>query len=597
MTLARPGRQLYFYFRFFYDRLGRAVFVALLASLVVAVMDGFGIAMFLPLLHAATGTGSGQALQAGELGVIFDRLIGIGLDPSLLTILSVMLLLFVLKGLARFGLLYYRAVLQKRFASTLRLNNLQLLAGADYGKFSERHAGTIQNAFGTEMIRLNQAYHNYFQFLQYLIMALVYSVLAYAANPKFALVVIVGGVLANLSFNRINRATKKASAEISRGMNDFQDLLISSVASFKFLKATGLMTPYSEKVARTIADTEHQHFRIGVLNAFTTAVREPLVVLAVVIAIGIQVLLFRDPLGLIVLSLLFFYRALTAVTAVQTYYNEFLGLSGAINNVAALEREIGSEQESPGTIPFNGLQRSIAIAGLNFAYGPDRVLSDLSLELSRYETLGVVGQSGSGKTTLVNLLCLLQTPGRGMVRVDGHDINDLNKQQYRAHLGYVTQETYVFNDTVRNNVTFWQGKDHKTDLAVWEALRLAHAADFVEALPDGLDTRLGINGMALSGGQRQRLAIARELYRGVDLLILDEATSALDSRSEQLIQENIDFLSGSLTMIVIAHRLSTIRKADKVLFLQPGGVYEIGTFEDLLRSSLPFRKMVTLQAV
>ena len=145
MTLARPGRQLYFYFRFFYDRLGRAVFVALLASLIVAVMDGFGIAMFLPLLHAATGTGSGESLPAGELGVLYDRLIGIGLDPGLLTILSVMLLFFVLKGLARFGMLYYRALLQKRFANALRLSNLQLLVGAEYGKFSERHAGTIQN--------------------------------------------------------------------------------------------------------------------------------------------------------------------------------------------------------------------------------------------------------------------------------------------------------------------------------------------------------------------------------------------------------------------------------------------------------------------
>ena len=584
------------YFRFFYGYLGNSVLLALVSSLLVALLDGFGLAMFLPLLQAAGGETATAGPGGGDLRFLLDGLQAMGLTVTLATVLGVMVLFFVLKGVARFVMDFYRAVLQQRFANAIRLRNLDLLVGAEFKHFSGAHSGKIQNTMSSEVGRLNQAYLNYFTMLQYLIMTAVYVVLAYVVNPKFAAIVVVGGVFSNLAFVWINAATKSASTKISQGMNSYQGYLIESVASFKFLKATNLLARYRDKIELNVLETERQHRRIGVLNALTTAVREPLVVLVVVAAIMVQTMVFGQSLSLIIVSLLFLYRALTSVIAVQNCYNSFLAVSGSIDNVTSFTQEMAGAQEERGGIPFSGLQNGIRVNHLQYAYGTKEVLHDLSFRIDRYQTIGIVGESGSGKTTLVNLLCALLSPENGMILVDGTDINRFDKATYRKHIGYVTQEPQVFSDTIRNNVTCWGG-GQTPDEVVWKALRLAHAEQFVRELPRGLDTVVGINGINLSGGQRQRISIARELYRKVDLLIFDEATSALDSRSEHLIQENIDTLAGSLTMVVIAHRLSTVRRADKLIFLKAGGGYEIGSYTALHQRSRSFRNMVDLQTV
>ncbi|MBB4080243.1 subfamily B ATP-binding cassette protein MsbA [Lewinella aquimaris] len=565
-------------------------------SLLVAIMDGFGLAMFLPLLQLVSNGSMATGERTGEMGFILEHIEAIGFRPDLTTVLLFLLMFFTLKGVARFGLDYYRVILQQRFANALRLRNLNLLVGASYGKFADAHSGTIQNTLSSEVVRVNQAYLNYFQLLQYLVMTIVYAVLAYLANPRFAAIVVVGGLLSNVAFKWINRTTRAASSAISRGMNVYQGLLIESVASFKYLKATGLLERFSRKVSTTIREAEAQQRRIGLMNAVTYAVREPLIVLVVVTAIFVQLMVFGEGIGLIILSLLFFYRALTSITAVQSCYNQFLGYSGSIGNLIAFTEEMKGGQEPPGSKPFTGLRDRIEVSHLDFRYRDKQVLKDLSVQINKYDTIGIAGESGSGKTTLVNLVTALLQPAAGMIRVDGVDVTEIVKEDYRRRIGYVTQEAQVFSGTIHDNVALWDGSD-KNDEPVWEALRLAHAAEFVRSLPDGISTRIGINGINLSGGQRQRIAIARELYRKVDILILDEATSALDSQSEKLIQDNIDHLAGTLTLIVIAHRLSTLRKVDKIVFLRVGGDHEVDTFANLLKSSGDFRKMVALQAV
>ena len=583
------------YFRFFYAYLGASVFIALGSSMLVAVLDGIGLTMFLPLIQAVDGDGSTNKEDMGSMKLVVDAMESIGLSAQLTTVLLVMLFFFILKGFAKFAMEYYRTILQQRFANKLRLDNMRLLAGYDYSEFSKADSGRIQNTFSGEVVRINTAYRSYFQMLQYLIMMLVYVGLAYVANPKFAAIVAVGGVFSNLAFSRIYKVTKTASRRVSKEMNVFQGFLIESVSSFKFLKATDLIRKYKDKIDRSIVAVESQQRKIGVMNGIASAIREPLVMIVVVAAIMIQVLVFEEKLGLIILSLLFFYRGLTSLGTMQNAYNQFLGVSGSIDNMEKFTQEMEIYQENPGTVPFIAFKRAIEVNNLTYAYDDVPVLRNMSFTINRFETVGVVGESGSGKTTLVNLLCGLLPASKGTIFVDGVDISDLDKQSFRSSIGYVTQEAQVFTDTVNHNVSFWDPA--ATPAKVEEALVMAHADEFVQSLPQGGDTRIGINGINLSGGQRQRISIARELYRKVDFLILDEATSALDSQSEKLIQENIDSLAGSLTMIVIAHRLSTIRKADKIIFLNTGGGYEIGTFESLQHTSDKFRNMVHLQVV
>lgn len=593
----QPGK-IFKYFGFFYRYLGNSIFIAFGASMMMAILDGAGLTMFLPLLQVAGGSATVGTEEMGEMAFIVEWFEGIGIPLTIVSVLVLMAVFFILKGVAKFCANFYRVILQQRFVNSIRLQNMRLLAGYDYEAFARADSGRIQNTFSGEVERLNSAYRNYFGALQQGIMTFVYIALAYASNPKFAIIVAVGGGLSNLVFSRIYKVTKTASRRISAKMHGFQGFLIQSVTSFKFLKATGLINTYKRRIDRSIVEVEQQQRKVGTMNAISGAIREPLVVGIVVIAIFIQVRVFEEPIGAIILSLLFFYRGLGSLVQMQANYNTFLGASGAIDNMNEFVEELSHDQEDSGSRQFTGLDEAVAVKNLTFSYGNEEpVLREVSINIGKNQTIGVAGESGAGKTTLVNIVCGLLKPDPGMVYIDGVDLRDLDADSYRNKIGYVTQEAQVFNDSIFNNVTFWEERTPDAEARFWRALNLAHADGFVRGLPEGMETRIGINGVNLSGGQRQRISIARELYRNVDILVLDEATSALDSQSEKLIQENIESLTGSYTMIVIAHRLSTIQKADKIIYMRADGGYDIGTFEELSEDSKSFKSMISLQAI
>jgi subfamily B ATP-binding cassette protein MsbA len=589
------------YFKFFYSYLGNSIWLALVASMLMAVLDGIGLTMFLPLMQAMDGDASvGAVAGAGEgmgnMAFLLDGIAATGLEINLVTLLLVMLCFFLLKGIARFASDFYRVILQQRFSNRMRLKNMRLLAGYDYTAFTRADSGRIQNSFSAEVSRVTMAYQHYSVMLNSAIMLLVYVGLASLANPRFAVMVGIGGVLSNFAFSRIYTATKIASQKMTEEMHKFQGFLIQSVANFKYLKATGLINEYKNKVEESIVAVEGHQKKTGTMNAIANAMREPITMLIVVVAILVQVLVFEERLGLMILSLLFLYRGLGSLVGAQNAYNMFLGQSGAIDNIEDFSKELARDQEVTGEMPYKGMAEGIKLNGLQYAYGDQQVIDKLNFTIPNNHTIGIVGASGAGKTTLVNILCGLLKVERGMLTIDGTDANDLNTKSYRAKIGYVTQEAQIFSDTIYSNISFWEPLTDVVKERVHTALKLAHAEEFVQALPQGGDTVIGINGVNLSGGQRQRISIARELYREVDLLILDEATSALDSKSEKLIKENIESLAGRYTMLVIAHRLSTIRQADEILFFHTDGRYETGTFSSLMSTSETFREMASLQS-
>ena len=567
--------------------------------MLVAVLDGIGLTLFIPLLQVTDQSGNTAAAsdEMGKMSIVIDAIQGLGIDLTISSVLLLMLFFFCLKGMAKFASGYYTVILKQRFTNSVRLRNMELLAGYDYQSFVGADSGMIQNTFSGEVERLNAAYRNYFFMLQQSIMCVVYVALAYFANPQFALIVAVGGVLSNLLFNRIYKTTKKASRQITLKTHIFQGFLIQSVTSFKFLKATDLMQNYKRKIDHIIQKVEIEQRRVGTMGSLAAAMREPLIIFIVVIGILIQIEIFGGSLGSIILSLLFFYRGLTYLVATQSFYNGFLGNSGSIENMETFVSTLENNQETIGPVELVQLRKGLELKDLTYGYDGYDLLQNLDLRVEKNETLGVVGESGTGKTTLVNILCGLLRVQDGMYKVDGIDSTELNMHDLRRRIGYVTQEAQVFSDNIFNNVSFWEERTPENEERVWKALKLSHAAEFVNELPDRLDSVIGSNGINLSGGQRQRISIARELYRDIDILVLDEATSALDSQSENLIQENIESLSGSYTMIVIAHRLSTIKNADKILYLKRNGEYEIGSFNDLCRTSTTFQRMVALQSV
>ncbi|HYW34936.1 MAG TPA: ATP-binding cassette domain-containing protein, partial [Balneolaceae bacterium] len=228
-------------------------------------------------------------------------------------------------------------------------------------------------------------------------------------------------------------------------------------------------------------------------------------------------------------------------------------------------------------------------------------IKNIDLTIPARSTVAFVGESGAGKSTLVDTLNLLLKPQKGRIRIDGTDSREVELHSWRRQIGYVSQETVVFDDTVANNISLWTGdyaKDKMFRGQVRDAAKKAHAHNFIMDLPGGYQTRVGDRGVRLSGGQRQRLFIARELFKRPNLLILDEATSALDTESERYIQESIDALKGEITVVIIAHRLSTIKNVDLVFVLDDGRLLEGGSYRALsMQRKSRFREMVEMQSL
>jgi subfamily B ATP-binding cassette protein MsbA len=231
------------------------------------------------------------------------------------------------------------------------------------------------------------------------------------------------------------------------------------------------------------------------------------------------------------------------------------------------------------------------------AYGPNKVVDQVTIRVPRSQTIALVGESGSGKTTLVNILMGLIQPDSGTVLIDNTPLTKLKLETYRNKLGYISQDSVIFNDTIFNNVTFWAEPTPEVYERFWEVINMASLKEFVESKPAKELTKLGDNGILISGGQKQRISIAREMFKKVEVLVLDEATSALDSETELFIQENIEKLHGQFTIIVIAHRLSTIKNVDNIFLLENGRVVTSGDFDTMVKKSEKFKRMVSLQGL
>lgn len=565
----------------------------------VGLLDGLGLAMFLPLLElVADQDASASAEQMGNLAFILDGLRGLGLKLTITVVLLTMLVFFLLKGVAKYFESYLQVIYQQYFIRKIRVENIDALTNYSYNAFVSADAGKIQNTLSGEVQRVIQGFKSYNTMLQQLVLIITYSVLAFLANPEFAALVFVGGVLSNFLFRVLYKKTKRLSGELVKRNHGFQGLLIQKVAFFKYLKATGSIRKYARELKERVYDIEETTRNIGIINSIMAGVREPLMITIVVGVILVQVKLMGGSLSTIILSLLFFYRGLAAVTHLQTSYNNFLSFSGSITNMQVFIADLKKHRRKNGKEVIESFEKNVELKDVTFAYDDfDPILKDISLKINKNETVALVGESGSGKTTLMNILSGLLVPNSGILNIDGQDSQSLNITTFQKRIGYITQEPVIFDDSVFNNVSFWADKTEENLSRFREALRKAHINDFVKGQSNGEEARLGNNGINLSGGQKQRISIARELYKDVDFIFMDEATSALDSETERQIQKNIDEIKGHYTIIIIAHRLSTIKNADRVIIMKKGEIIDTGSYEVLLSRSSEFKAMVTTQEI
>ncbi|SMD46310.1 ABC-type multidrug transport system, ATPase and permease component [Aquiflexum balticum DSM 16537] len=584
-------------FLFYYSYLGNKIFASLGLSFFVGLLDGLGLAMFIPLLQLVDGGDMYDAKSgsAGNMDFFIKGLDSIGLSLNLITVLFLILLFFSLKGFFRFFQSYYNVVLTTTFVKKIRTEAVDSISNLKYGHFIRMDSGKIQNSISGEIDRVKISYTNYSSAIQAFMSVMVYISLAFLTNPQFAILVAIGGALSNFLYTSLYKKTKKTSKEITSVNHIFYGLMLEQVHNFKYLRATGQITVYGQKLKKTIIDIAAGFRKMGFYNSLLISTKEPLSISVVVIVIIIQTYYFSTELGPIILSLLFFYRSLNQVIVFQNYWNDFLNYSGSLSSYKDFICELKANELNYSDGLKVNIIETITLKDVEFSYDNKLFLQNINIEIKRNMTVAFVGSSGSGKTTLSNIITGLLPIGKGELLINGNNLNISNIQQYQTRIGYITQEPVIFNDTLFNNITFWAEKTPDNLARFKESLRKASLLEYFEKLEQGENTPLGNNGVLISGGQKQRIAIARELYKNIDLLVLDEATSALDSSTEKEIQEYFEELKGRFTFIIIAHRLSTIKHADVIYLLKDGKIEAEGDFYSLQKKSTEFRKMVLLQ--
>jgi len=387
---------------------------------------------------------------------------------------------------------------------------------------------------------------------------------------------------------RIRRHSREAQERIA----DFVSILQESVAGVRIVKAFG-MEPYEiERFRRQTRSFFGRIMRVAKANAIV----EPIIVLIATVGIGLVLVYVRlvhmslDNFVAFVAALLMMYEPVKKLSRIHLAVQQSSAAADRIFEVLDTECTV---VDRPGAIAFDEEVAEIVLDRVSFDYGDGPVLTDISLRVKAGERIAFVGGSGAGKTTLVNLLPRFFDVTAGGILLNGSDIRDLTLESLRSCIGLVTQETFLFNESVADNISYGSVASSRREIE--EAARRAHAHDFIGEMPDGYATIIGERGVRLSGGQRQRLAIARAILRNPPILILDEATSALDTESERMVQAALDEVMVGRTVFAIAHRLSTITNCDRIVVLDRGCVAEEGPHGELISLGGIYKRLHDLQ--
>jgi len=584
------------YFSYFKNIAGRHMYGYILVNLLVGLLDGLGLAMFIPLLGIASGINANTGDENSDvINFIVNLFDSVGINLNLVNALLFMVAVFTIKGIFYYLRSVYFIKIRIKSISLMRLNLIKSLNELSYSGFTKLEAGRIQNTMVGELGKVIGALMSFFVYLQHIIMLATYIFLAFIANWQFAILVAIGGSLSNLFYKYINNYTKEKATLLSSKGNSFNAILIQILHNFKYLKATNHYQLFSKKLVNNIHEQEKINLGVGKISSIGESLREPFTIVIITGVIIVQTSYLGESFSSILLSLLLFYRALGHLVSMQNSWNTFLTNSSGIDSFETLLSDFKHYQE-----PLHYQEKiehidDISIKNISLSFRGKKAIDNISFSIKKNSSVAFVGESGAGKTTLANIISGLQTPDDGEIIIEGKSLYKTNLNFFRNHLGYITQEAVIFNDSIFNNVTFWQEKSKENEEKFRKTIEKVSLSEFLNELPEKENTQLGNNGILISGGQKQRISIARELYKDAELLILDEATSALDTETERHIKNNIDLLQGQTTLIIIAHRLSTIKNVDIIYVLDKGKIIASGDFDSLIKSSEKFRKMVELQ--
>ncbi|OLT61310.1 heterocyst formation ABC transporter subunit HepA [Moorena bouillonii] len=565
--------------------LKQAAFLAIFLTILSSLLEGFGLGFILNFLQNITDPNA-TPIQTG-INWLDIWLLGVNrpVNERIYRISALILITTWLRSAFMFGGRRYSMITQMNLLDRLRKKLFEQLQRLSLGYFSHSRSGSLVYSLTTELEKINQAFDVTAVMFTRVSLLVVYVTSMFLLSWQLSIASLMLFSLMSVGLSNLVKRLRETSFDVSNAGSKFTSVAVEFINGIRTVKAFASQ----DFERRRFYDASENVANITIKSASFGYAIEPIAEsVATTILIGMIIVAFNIfvPNGQMqAASLLTFLFVLFRVIPIVRLINNARGrlgeFTGPMNNIKELLRTDNKPYLQNGNVEFSGLQRAIEFASVDFGYDPSNlVLHDITLTINKGETTALVGASGSGKTTLADLIPRFYDPTAGQVIIDGIDIQEFEINSVRRKLAIVSQDTFIFNTSVRNNIAY--GSEQVNEVAIREAAKLANALDFILDLPEGFETQLGDRGVRLSGGQRQRLAIARALLRAPEILILDEATSALDSVSERLIQESLEKLSVGRTVITIAHRLSTISKADKVVVLEQGRIVEQGKYEELL---------------
>ena len=517
---------------------------------------------------------------------------------ALMFVIATIITLFFLKNIFNYLAMFFITFLRNGVLKDLRNALYKKTTALPVSFFSEKKKGDLMARISSDVLELQ---HSFLSVLELIVrdpLTIIFSLIVmFTFSTKLTLFVLIFIPISGAIISQIGKSLKKKSGRVQEEQGEFLSILEETIGGIKIIKAFNSENIFIKK----FSDSTQRFFKYSndLLNRQNMAspVSEFLGILVISILLwygGKMVLLDQTLNGAIFLSYMgLAYNILTPAKGIsRSLYNIKKGDAAAQRVLEILEAK-DDMADDPDAVVIDKLNDKIVFKNIYFSYESKIILKDFSLNLKKGQTIALVGASGSGKTTVANLLNRFYDINNGALTIDGIAINKIKKSSLYGLTGMVTQDSILFNATVRNNISL--GNPNASEKEIKEAAKIANAEEFILNLENGYETVIGESGNKLSGGQKQRLSIARAILKNPDVLILDEATSALDTASEKLVQNALEYLMKNRTSLVIAHRLSTIQKADLIVVMNKGEIVETGNHKSLMGVDSTYKKLVDLQ--
>lgn len=522
-----------------------------------------------------------------------------GPEYTLGVMVAIIISLFLLKNLFNYLAMFFITFLRNGVLKDLRNAMYKKVVELPIAYFSEKRKGDVIARISSDVLEIQ---HSFLSILELIVrepLTIIFTIVTmFALSPKLTLFVFVFVPISGFIISVIGKRLKKQSDQAQLEQGYFLSIIEETLGGLKVIKGFNSENYFYNR----FRDSTKRFYQLSnsILNrqnlASPTSEFLGIIVIAILLWYGGHMVLVEGSLNgpTFIAYIGLAYNILTPAKAISKASYGVKKGNAAAERVLTILEEKNPIADAPDAISKNSFERDIRIEHINFQYEEEKVLKDFSLHIPKGKTVALVGQSGSGKSTIANLLTRFYDVQDGNISIDGTDIRNMELHSLRGLMGLVTQDSILFNDTIKANVSL--GKENATDEEIIEALKVANAYEFVSILSQGIYTNIGDSGNKLSGGQKQRLSIARAVLKNPPIMILDEATSALDTESEKLVQKALENMMKNRTSVVIAHRLSTIQNADLIVVMQKGEIAEQGTHGELMNKNGTYKKLVDMQS-